>query len=54
MKNKLVGWDDGKIYFYNDEGKEFCVNDYKELLEQMVNMCDEYFREKENEAKEDG
>jgi hypothetical protein len=23
MKNKLVGWDDGKLYFYDEDGKEY-------------------------------
>ena len=46
MKNKLVGWDDGRLYFYDKDGKEFCVNDYPELFEQIVTMCAEYFKRK--------
>ena len=30
---QLYGWDDGKLYFWNEEpGKEICVNDHPELL----------------------
>jgi len=47
MGNTLYGWDDGRIYFYNEEGKEFCVNDYQELFSQLVKMCADYFEQKE-------
>jgi hypothetical protein len=51
MKNKLVGWDDGKLYFYDEDGKEFCVNDYQELLEQMIKMCAVYLKQKERKEE---
>lgn len=47
MNNKLVGWDDGRLYFYDKDEKEFCVNDYQELFERIVAMCAEYFKRKE-------
>lgn len=47
MKNKLVGWDDGKLYFYDEEGTEYSVNDHKELFEEIAALCGEYFRQKE-------
>jgi len=46
MKNKLVGWDDGKIYFYDEMGKEYCVNDYEELFDKIVGFCVDYFKHK--------
>jgi hypothetical protein len=51
MKNKketktleLLGWDDNKIYFYDNNGKEFCINDYPDLLQKLKNLCAEYFK----------
>ena len=38
MKNKLVGWDDGRLYFYDKDEKEFCVNDYPKLFEQSKRL----------------
>ncbi len=49
MRNKLVGWDDGKIYFYNEKSKEYCVNDYKDLFVRLISMCKEYFEKLEKE-----
>ncbi|MEK6775946.1 MAG: hypothetical protein AABY87_03560 [bacterium] len=43
MSNELVGWDDGKIYFYDRNGTEFCVNDHPDLLQKMVEICAGYF-----------
>ena len=53
MKNKLVGWDDGKLYFYDEKGKEYCVNEHKELFDKIVELCVEYFRQKETGSKDD-
>jgi len=46
MKNKLIGWDDEKIYFYDETGKEYCVNDHNELFDKIVEFCMEYFKHK--------
>ena len=48
MNNELVGWDDGKIYFYDKNGKEFCVNEHPELLRKMVEMSAAYFAREES------
>ena len=47
MKNELVGWDDGKIYFYDEAGKEHCVNDDDELFKEIMEFCKIYFKEKD-------
>ncbi|MBU1487360.1 hypothetical protein KKH56_04845 [bacterium] len=54
MKNELVGWDDGKLYFYDEKGKEYCVNDYKELLDKIVEMCAEYLGQEKRKEKVGG
>ncbi len=41
----LNGWDDGKIYYFDENGKTWCVNDYPELFARMMEMCREYFRQ---------
>ena len=44
---KLYGWDDGKVYYWNEEQRhEWCVSDEKELYRQLVKICREYFQEK--------
>ncbi len=43
---KLVGWDDGNIYFYDEDGNEHCVNDCLEVFEQVVKICNKYFKRK--------
>jgi len=54
MKNKeefkkLYGWDDGKIYFMDEEcKKEWCVTDNEELYNQLIEICRKYL--KVNEA----
>lgn len=48
----LHGWDDEKIYFWDEkEGKEWCVTDEEELYNQLLGMCIEYFGKKR--AKEE-
>jgi hypothetical protein len=51
MEKKLHGWDDEKIYFWdNAEGKEWCVTDEKGLYDQLLEMCIKYFdKKKKNE-----
>lgn len=44
---ELHGWDDGKIYFWDEEHKhEWCVSDEEELYSQLVQMCREYLKKK--------
>lgn len=43
MRNELVGWDDGKIYFYDMNGNEFGANDHPDLLKKIVEICAGYF-----------
>lgn len=51
MKNELVGWDDGKLYFYDENSKGYCVNDYKELFDKITDLCIEYFRKNSVDSK---
>lgn len=45
--NELHGWDDEKIYFWDKKsGQELCVSDEKELYNQLVKICCEYFKKK--------
>lgn len=50
-KPMLVGWDDGKIYLYLDS-KEYCVSDEPELIEQIIALCQQYFKRKSQEKTE--
>jgi len=49
----LVGWDDGKIYFYLD-GKEHCVSDDEILFEQIIALCRRYYEQKADQESETG
>ncbi|MFH0796109.1 MAG: hypothetical protein V2A65_03520 [Candidatus Omnitrophota bacterium] len=51
MKNELVGWDDGKIYFYDEQSKEYCVNEKKKLLDKIIGMCADYFKKEEKRRR---
>ncbi len=52
MKYSLHGWDDEKIYFW-DGRKERSVTDEKELYDQLLEICVEYFgREKKNKERD--
>jgi len=52
-KQILHGWDDEKIYFWDEvEGKEWCVTDEKELYDQLLGMCIEYFKNRGKEVKD--
>ena len=42
---RLHGWDDEKVYFYDESGVEWCVSDHPELLARLVEICREYFRQ---------
>jgi len=47
-KFNLHGWDDEKIYFWNKEtGKEYCVNDEEKLYKKLLQVCIEYFKNKD-------
>jgi hypothetical protein len=56
MKNRgkskrLHGWDDEKIYFWDQESsKEWCVSDEEELYNQLVEICENYFKEKKGKC----
>jgi hypothetical protein len=41
----LNGWDDGKIYFFDENGVTRCVDDHPELLARLTEMCREHFRQ---------
>jgi hypothetical protein len=49
----LYGWDDEKVYFFDESGVEWCVSDYPELLASLVEMCREHFRQ-EATRQDDG
>lgn len=41
----LYGWDEEKIYFWDEDfKKEWCVSDEEQLYNQLVQLCREYFR----------
>jgi hypothetical protein len=47
LKYNLYGWDDGKLYFWDEKrNKEQCVSDEKELYNKLLKMCIEYFENK--------
>jgi len=49
-KYHLHGWDDEKIYFWDDVAKkEYCVSDNKELYEHLLKVCIEYYKKRVNE-----
>ncbi|PKO22072.1 MAG: hypothetical protein CVU38_11430 [Chloroflexi bacterium HGW-Chloroflexi-1] len=40
----LHGWDDEKVYFWDDEVRiDWCVSDYPDLVARLVAICQEYF-----------
>ena len=49
-KFQLVGWDDGKIYFYLN-GEEHCISDEPELFAQVIALCRRYYEQKAEESK---
>ena len=49
----LHGWDDEKIYFWDEEeGKEWCVTDEEGLYNQLLGICIEYFKNRGKEVKD--
>lgn len=49
---ELHGWDDEKVYFWDEENKkDWCVSDDEELYNQVVEMCRRYFKEKNSKKK---
>jgi hypothetical protein len=49
----LHGWDDGKVYYWDEERKhEWCVSDDQVLLQRLVKICKKHFLEKR--GQEDG
>jgi hypothetical protein len=49
-KDRLVGWDDGKIYLYL-KGEEYCVSDEPELVERIMALCRQYYEQKARQDK---
>lgn len=48
----LHGWDDEKIYFWDEDRKqEWCVSDHDVLCRRLVEICKEYFLSKAGEEK---
>jgi hypothetical protein len=43
---RLHGWDDEKVYFWDETGKEWCVSDYPDLVARLVEVCRDYFAPK--------
>lgn len=44
-KPLLVGWDDGKLYYY-DGDEEKCINDYPDLFGRLISVIKDYFEKK--------
>ena len=51
---RLHGWDDEKLYYFDETSVEWCVNDHPELLAQLTEICKEYFAQKTAAKSEDG
>jgi hypothetical protein len=53
-KDRLVGWDDEKVYLYLD-GREYCISDEPELVERIIALCRHYYEQKarQNKAEDD-
>lgn len=41
---KLYGWDDGSIYFMDENNTQWCVTEEKELYNQLEQLCTDYFK----------
>lgn len=50
----LHGWDDEKVYFYDETGKERCVSDYPELVARLIEICKDYFAQQATARSEKG
>jgi len=40
---RLHSWDDEKVYFWDETGKEWCISDYSDLVARLVEICRDYF-----------
>jgi len=43
---RLGGWDDEKVYYTDETGKEWCVSDHPELVARLMGICREYFSQR--------
>ena len=41
---RLQGWDDEKIYFYDEKNIEYCIHDNEEVYRILLEMCIMLFR----------
>lgn len=49
-KDELYGWDDGKVFFWDQQQKkEWCVTDEVKLYKHLIKTCREYFVKKSKE-----
>jgi len=48
---KLYGWDDGSIYFMDENNTQWCVTEEKELYNQLEQLCTDYFKTKKPPRK---
>jgi hypothetical protein len=49
MKTKKIspylhGWDDEKVYFDDEDGKEHCVSDEPDLMARLIALCQDFLR----------
>ena len=40
----LLGWDNGKIYFYDENRTEYCVSDETDLMANLITICQDFFK----------
>jgi len=40
----LHGWDDEKVYFYDENGIEHCVSDEPDLMAKLIAICQDFFK----------
>ncbi|MBF8282226.1 MAG: hypothetical protein HW378_1141 [Anaerolineales bacterium] len=52
-KPHLHGWDDEKLYYFDETGVEWCVNDHPELLVKLTEICKDYFAQRVATNRED-
>jgi len=43
---RLSGWDDEKVYYTDEAGKEWCVSEHLELVARLMEICREYFAQR--------
>jgi len=49
----LHGWDDEKVYFFDETGVEWCVSDYPELMARLTEICQGFFAQQAQARSED-